>query len=76
MYFARAEPEPRRLRKDAGRWLKQQRQAAGLSQVQLSLSSLRVRAERNGKVVTFRSGAPVSPTANPTVPRGRVEAGA
>lgn len=36
MYFARAEPEPQRLRKDAGRWLKQQRQAAGLSQVQLA----------------------------------------
>lgn len=47
-----------------------------LTQIQLSLSSLRVRAERNGKVVTFRRGAPVSPTANPTVPRGRVEAGA
>jgi ferric-dicitrate binding protein FerR (iron transport regulator) len=48
-----------------------------LTQIHLSLSSLRVRAERNGKVVTFRrSGAPVSPTANPTVPRGRVEAGA
>jgi len=47
-----------------------------LSQVQLSLSSLRVRAERNGKVVTFRSGASISPTANPSVPRGRVEAGA
>jgi transcriptional regulator with XRE-family HTH domain len=36
MYFARAEPEPQRLRKDAGRWLKQQRQAAALSQVQLA----------------------------------------
>jgi transcriptional regulator with XRE-family HTH domain len=36
MYFARAEAEPQRLRKDAGRWLKQQRQTAGLSQVQLS----------------------------------------
>ena len=36
MYFARAEPEPQRLRKDAGRWLKQQRRDAGLSQVQLA----------------------------------------
>lgn len=36
MYFARAEAEPKRLRKDAGRWLKQQRQTAGLSQVQLA----------------------------------------
>lgn len=36
MYFARAEAEAKRLRKDAGRWLKQQRQAAGLSQVQLA----------------------------------------
>lgn len=36
MYFARAEAEPQRLRKDAGRWLKQQRRDAGLSQVQLA----------------------------------------
>jgi ferric-dicitrate binding protein FerR (iron transport regulator) len=45
-----------------------------LKLIQMSLPG--VRAERNGKVVTFRSGSPVSPTANPTVPRGRVEAGA
>ena len=36
MYFARAEAEPQRLRKDAGRWLKAQRKDAGLSQVQLA----------------------------------------
>lgn len=36
MYFARAELEPQRLRKDAGRWLKQQRRDASLSQVQLA----------------------------------------
>jgi ferric-dicitrate binding protein FerR (iron transport regulator) len=44
--------------------------------VQMSLSSQGVRAERDGKVVTFRRGTPVKPTAAPTVPRGRVEAGA
>ena len=44
--------------------------------VQMSLSSQGVRAERSGKVVTFRRGAPVKPTALPSVPRGRVEAGA
>ena len=37
--------------------------------------TLGVRAERNGNVVTFRSRPP-SPTANPPVTRGRVEAGA
>jgi ferric-dicitrate binding protein FerR (iron transport regulator) len=47
-----------------------------LSQVQLSLSSEGVRAERRGNVVTLRRGARVTPTANPSVPRGRVEAGA
>ena len=36
MYFARAEPEPQRQRKDAGRWLKALRKEAGLSQVQLA----------------------------------------
>jgi ferric-dicitrate binding protein FerR (iron transport regulator) len=44
--------------------------------VQMSLSSQGVRAERSGKVVTFRRGAPMKPTASPSVPRGRVEAGA
>lgn len=38
--------------------------------------SLGIRVERNGNVVTFRSGAPVSPSAVPTGPRTRVEAGA
>ena len=47
-----------------------------LRQVQMSLSSEGVRTERAGKVVTFRRGAPVTPTANPSAPRGRVEAGA
>lgn len=47
-----------------------------LKLVELSLSSRGVRAERNGNVVTFRSGAPVSPSALPTGPRTRVEAGA
>lgn len=47
-----------------------------LNIVQTSLSSLGVRAERNGNVVTFRSGPPIRPTVNPVVPRGRVEAGA
>jgi transcriptional regulator with XRE-family HTH domain len=36
MYFARADAEPQRLRKDASRWLKAQRKHAGLSQVQLA----------------------------------------
>ena len=36
MYFARADAEPQRLRKDAGNWLKTQRKGAGLSQVQLA----------------------------------------
>ena len=47
-----------------------------LNLVQGALSSHRVRAERNGNVVTFRRGPPISPTAIPVVPRGRVEAGA
>lgn len=47
-----------------------------LKVVELTLSSRGVRAQRNGKVVTFRSGPPVNPTANPRMPRGRVEAGA
>jgi len=47
-----------------------------LKLVELSLSSHGVRAERNGNVVTLRSGAPVSPSALPTGPRARVEAGA
>ncbi len=46
-----------------------------LRQVQLSLSSEGVRTERAGNVITFRRGAPVTPTANPSVRRGRVEAG-
>lgn len=48
MHFAREEPEAKVLRKEAGRWLKQLRAAAGLSQMQL--------AERLGlKYYTFIS---------------------
>jgi transmembrane sensor len=47
-----------------------------LKLIETTLSSPGVRAERNGNVVTIRSGPPVRPTANPVVPRGRVEAGA
>ena len=46
-----------------------------LDVVELALSSRGVRAERNGNVVTFRSGPP-TPSANPPATRGRVEAGA
>ena len=46
-----------------------------LEVVQTSLQSKGVRAERNGNVVTFRSGPPVNPTAAPTTSR-RAEAGA
>jgi|RhiMethySRZTD1v2_1073278.scaffolds.fasta_scaffold48249_2 ferric-dicitrate binding protein FerR (iron transport regulator) len=47
-----------------------------LNLIELSLSSKGVRTQRSGNVVTLRSGPPVRPTANPVVPRGRVEAGA
>ncbi len=48
MHFAREEPEAKLLRKEAGRWLKGLRAAAGLSQMQL--------AERLGlKYYTFIS---------------------
>jgi len=47
-----------------------------LEVVQTMLSSKGVRAERNGNVVTIRSGPPVSPTAAPSATRGRAEAGA
>ena len=48
-----------------------------LDLIQTSLQSKGVRAERNGHVVTIRSGAPVNPTAAPSAstPR-RAEAGA
>jgi ferric-dicitrate binding protein FerR (iron transport regulator) len=46
-----------------------------LEVIEGTLSSRGVRAERTGNVVTFRSGPP-TPTANPSAPRGRVEAGA
>lgn len=48
MHFARAEPEAKLLRKQAGAWLKELRGAAGLSQMEL--------AERLGlKYYTFIS---------------------
>lgn len=48
-----------------------------LKLVELSLASRGVRAERNGNVVTFRSGPPVTPTSAPSATTGRrVEAGA
>jgi transcriptional regulator with XRE-family HTH domain len=48
MHFAKAEPEARRLRKQAGGWLRELRNHAGLSQVEL--------AERLGlKYYTFIS---------------------
>lgn len=47
-----------------------------LDVIETTLSSPGVRAERNGNVVTLRSGPPVNPTAVPPAPRGRVEAGA
>lgn len=48
MHFAKAEPEAKRLRKEAGTWLKELRAQAGLSQVEL--------AERLGlKYYTFIS---------------------
>jgi transcriptional regulator with XRE-family HTH domain len=36
MHFAKAAPEARQLRKDAGNWLKELRNQAGLSQVELA----------------------------------------
>jgi transcriptional regulator with XRE-family HTH domain len=36
MHFAREEPQAKLLRKEAGRWLKELRAAAGLSQMQLA----------------------------------------
>ena len=44
--------------------------------LELIETTLQVRAERNGNVITFRSGPPVRPTANPSATRGRAEAGA
>jgi transmembrane sensor len=46
-----------------------------LTLMQTALQSKGLRAERKGNVVTFRSGAPVNPTAAPTTSR-RAEAGA
>ena len=36
MHFAKAAPEARQLRKEAGEWLKQARKKAGLSQIELA----------------------------------------
>jgi transcriptional regulator with XRE-family HTH domain len=36
MHFAKAAPEARQLRKEAGEWLKQARKKAGLSQIDLA----------------------------------------
>lgn len=36
MHFAKAAPEARQLRKEAGEWLKQARKRAGLSQIELA----------------------------------------
>lgn len=47
-----------------------------LELMELSLSSRGVRAERSGRVVTFRSGTPVNPSAAPAGSRRQVEAGA
>ncbi len=47
-----------------------------LELMELSLSSRGVRAERNGRVVTFRAGTPSTRSALPGGARGRVEAGA
>lgn len=46
-----------------------------LELIETTFQSQRVRAERNGNVITIRRGAAVNPTANPA-PRSRVEAGA
>lgn len=47
-----------------------------LELIETSLQSKNVRAERNGNVITLRSGQPRSPTAAPKASGGRVEAGA
>lgn len=47
-----------------------------LELIETTFQSERVRASRNGNVITIRRGAPVNPTANPTSTRNRVEAGA
>jgi transmembrane sensor len=46
-----------------------------LELIETTFQSQRVRAERNGNVITIRRGAAVNPTANPAT-RNRVEAGA
>jgi ferric-dicitrate binding protein FerR (iron transport regulator) len=47
-----------------------------LELIETTFQSERVRAARNGNVITIRRGPPVNPTANPSKARNRVEAGA
>lgn len=47
-----------------------------LELIETTFQSDRVRAVRNGNVITIRRGPPVNPTANPASTRNRVEAGA
>ena len=46
-----------------------------LELIETTFQSERVRASRNGNVITIRRGPPVNPTANPSPTRNRVEAG-
>ena len=47
-----------------------------LELIETTFQAERVRATRNGNVITIRRGPPVNPTANPAPTRNRVEAGA